>query len=295
MTLNDLLTNKKFDLSQVLVMRHRPSEPELNKVLPWLASERHDVFNAYQQTQGEKVEKSLLKAQYVASFIRYGGDRALFVGLYKRTGQKPLTRKQFWMVPANIEMREKYKLKGFSDDEKRTSVLWFDLEPVKDFYPNWKGKLVIDWPEPAIAWCRRADKPTNLFPIHAILDDNALEGKLARWDELVLSWDLLELMPNKLKSKLSEWRGIYYIYDTFDRKGYVGSASGEENLLQRWTGYASTGHGGNKLLRSRSPKTFLFSILQRMDPDAKPSEVARLETSWKLRLHTRSPSGLNEN
>ncbi len=34
MTLNDLLRGKNIDPEQVLVMRHRPSEPELNKVLP---------------------------------------------------------------------------------------------------------------------------------------------------------------------------------------------------------------------------------------------------------------------
>jgi hypothetical protein len=69
MTLNDLLLTKGIDPQQVLVLRHRPSEPELNKVLPWLAAEKPEVFNAYQQTQGEKLEKVMLGAAYVASFI----------------------------------------------------------------------------------------------------------------------------------------------------------------------------------------------------------------------------------
>jgi hypothetical protein len=76
MNLNDLLRGRGIDPEQVLVFRHRPSEPELNKVLPWLAAEKPDVFNAYQQTQTEKLEKAMLGAAYVASFIgREAGTR----------------------------------------------------------------------------------------------------------------------------------------------------------------------------------------------------------------------------
>lgn len=69
MNLNDLLTAEGIDLAQVLVMRHRPMEPQLNMVLPWLASEKPDVFNAYQQTQGERAERAVLSARYIASFL----------------------------------------------------------------------------------------------------------------------------------------------------------------------------------------------------------------------------------
>ena len=54
MTLNDLLRGKNIDPETVLVFRHRPSAPELNKALPWFAAEKPDVFNAYQQTQGSE-------------------------------------------------------------------------------------------------------------------------------------------------------------------------------------------------------------------------------------------------
>ncbi|MHA1165192.1 MAG: hypothetical protein ACTSP0_06370 [Alphaproteobacteria bacterium] len=52
MNLNDLLSGESIDPRHVFVIRHRPFEPELNKVLPWLAADKPDVFNAYQQTQG---------------------------------------------------------------------------------------------------------------------------------------------------------------------------------------------------------------------------------------------------
>lgn len=48
MNLKDLLLSKNIDPQHVLVLRHRPIKPGLNKVLPWLAAEKPDVFNAYQ-------------------------------------------------------------------------------------------------------------------------------------------------------------------------------------------------------------------------------------------------------
>jgi hypothetical protein len=38
------------------------------------------VYNAYQQTQGPRVEKQMLQASHVASFIGDEPGRALFVG-----------------------------------------------------------------------------------------------------------------------------------------------------------------------------------------------------------------------
>src|SRR5436190_1005996 len=83
--------------------------------------------------------------------------------------------------------------------------------------------------------------------------------------------------PSTWKSKLSEWRAIYYIFDTSDGKGYIGSAYGDTNLLGRWRGYATRGHGGNHLLRQRDPQHFRFTILERVSPDMDPSDVIRLE------------------
>jgi hypothetical protein len=59
--------------------------------------------------------------------------------------------------------------------------------------------------------------------------------------------------------------------------------------------YKASGHGGNKLLLKRDPKNFRFSILQRLSPDAEEKEVVNIEKSWKIRLRTRAPQGLNDN
>nr|WP_246428988.1 hypothetical protein [Pseudoxanthomonas broegbernensis] len=79
------------------------------------------------------------------------------------------------------------------------------------------------------------------------------------------------------------------------KQGYVGSACGSENILGRWKDYAARGHGGNSLLRRRNPEDFEFSVLQLVAPSMEAGEVVAIEGCWKRRLHTRAPTGLNDN
>lgn len=291
MTLNDLLQAQGIAPDTVLVMRHRPHEPELNRVLPWLAAERPDLFNAYQQTQGERVERAMASAAYLASFIGREGGRALFVGLYAIGGAQTLTADQFWKVPASAELR-KFGMRGFTPTEERRTIQWFDLS-LRDFYAHWKGKLVVSWPPPERSWWRRAHR--NEMPVVAVLEESALDAEMPEWENISLSWEQLAVVPTTWRAKLAEWRAIYYIFDASDGKGYVGSAYGSSNLLGRWLNYAARGHGGNVLLRERNSKDFQFSILQRVSPDMDAADVIRLEATWKERLHTRHPFGLNDN
>jgi hypothetical protein len=292
MNLNDLLLRKGIGPQHVLVLRHRPWEVQLNKVLPWLAAERPDLFNAYQQTQQkERVEGAMSRAKHVAAFIGQEPGKALFVGLYSVQGSKPISRQEFWAVPANVELKA-LGMNGFTEDSTRSSCLWFDLE-LTDFYANWKGRLIVGWPPPERSWWRWADR--NEFPVLAVLEDSALDAAMPEWDAINLSWEELAVLPARWKSVLSQWRGVYFIFNMADGKGYVGSAYGQANLLGRWQNYAARGDGGNRLLRQRDPRGFRFTILQRVSPDMEPSEVIRLESSWKERLHTREPYGLNDN
>jgi len=293
MNLNDLLRIKGIDPKKVLVLRHRPQQPKLNKALPWLAAEKPDVFNAYQQTQRPKVEKAMTRAGYVASFIGREPGKALFVGLYVNEGWKPLTSRQFGRIPATGELLS-LGMEGFTADSPRSSILWFDLV-LSDFYAEWKGKLVVGWPGLELAWHRWADKPRNEMPVLAVLEESVLDAEMPEWHFLNLAWEELAVLPSRWKSALAQWRGVYFIFDASDGKGYVGSAYGETNILGRWMGYAARGHGGNRLLRQRDPQNFQFTILQRVSPYMDAAEVIRLEATWKERLHTRKPYGLNDN
>jgi hypothetical protein len=292
MELNSLLLAENIDPREVLVLRHRPPEPKLFRVLPRLASEEPEVFNAYQQTQTKRVEKAMSRASYVASFIGRESGKALFVGLYSVVGSRPISLEAYWQIGAYIRMKERYDVKGFTGEDGRSTVLWFDLA-LTEFHASWKGKLVVGWPPPEISWWRRAHR--NKMPVVSILEESALDPAMPEWHEIALRWEDLELLSASWRSKLAEWRVIYYIFDALDGKGYVGSAYGADNLLGRWLNYAASGHGGNALLRNRDPRNFRFSILQRVSPDEDANDVVRLEGTWKKRLHTRWPDGLNDN
>ena len=194
-------------------------------------------------------------------------------------------------MPAYIEMKA-FGMQGFTGGDGRSSILWFNLK-LTDFYESWKGKLIVGWPPPERSWWRRAHR--NEIPVLAVLEDSALDAAMPEWDEIALTWDELGVLPTPWRSALAQWRGIYYIFDSSDGKGYVGSAYGHANLLGRWQNYADSGHGGNRLLRQRDHRKFRFSILQRVSPDMDNNDVIRLETTWKERLHTRQPYGLNDN
>lgn len=294
MNLNELMMVKNFDATRVLVFRHCPYEPGLKKVLPWLAEDQPGLFNAYQQTQGEKLEsamKTLSGEGYVASFVGLEPGKAHFVGLYSIGAFRPLSLKEYWEVPAYAVLKS-HGMVGFTEAEGRPSVLWFDLQPV-DFYPTWKGKLVVSWPPPERSWWRRAHR--NEMTVLSVLEESAFAPATSGWDEISLTWDELGILPARLRAALSEWRGIYYIFDISDGKGYVGAAYGDSNLFGRWQHYAKSGHGDNRQLRHREPRNFRFTILQRVSPDMDKTDVIRLETTWKLRLHTRMPFGLNDN
>jgi hypothetical protein len=208
-------------------------------------------------------------------------------------GAEPISRERFWAKSETKQLKS-LGMGGFTEDTSRASTLWFDLL-LTDFYPHWKGKLVVNWPGPELSWYRWAYKPQNEMVIYAILEESAFDTAMPEWDVIEFPWEQLGLLPTRWKSKLEEWRGIYYIFDVSDGKGYVGAAYGENNIYGRWINYAESGHGGNRLLKKRDPKNFRFAILQRVSPDMLPGDVIRLETSWKQRLHTREPFGLNVN
>lgn len=292
LNLNDLLKGKNIAPENVLVLRHCFSkEPEFSKIVPWLAAEKPKLFNAIQRHQSSKmVEKALSRAKYVVALIGLESGKAVFVGLYAVKGKKQISHKQFWKIRENAELK-KYGARGWDEEGVRPLRLWFDLILLKNCYCDWKGKLIINWPPPERAWFRWAGR--NQFPIHAISEDSAFDDATKEWFEIELTWAELAVLPTRLKSRLREWRAIYYIFDKLARKGYVGSAYGKDNLLDRWKDYGKFGHGGNRLLLKRDARNFRFTILERVSPDMEAREVIQHEESWKRRLHTHHPLGLN--
>lgn len=288
---NDVLRDSGIDSSRVIVFRHRPYEQALNRAFEWIAAERPDLYNCYQSTHAARTESALVKAQFVASFIRHRAGTALFVGLHEVRSYRTITTRECIARPAHQELMS-LGMVGIKASDQRSHVLDFDLKTL-DWHRDWSGRLIIGWPPPDRSWWRWADR--NVFPVEAISVESLLAKQMPGWDELVLNWHELSVLPASWGAALSQWRGIYLITDQSDGRQYVGSAYGAENILQRWREYGRTGHGGNKHLRQRNPSNFRFAILQRLSPDLEDAEVIRAESNWKDRLQSRWPQGLNDN
>ena len=283
--LNDLLTKTGLNPEDVLVMRHTPTEKKLARVMPFLVSERPDLFNAYQCTQAPRTGNSMQRRDYLASFLGLESGRATFIGIYEIGDGNIAIPNDYWADPKNKELRDL----GMNSENREVMV--FDMKPT-NLLKNLSGRLEIEWTKPNVSWYRLAD--TNILPVLAIHTEGIFDAGMPDWQDLILSWRELAVLPSSWKSALQQWRGVYLIFDESDGRGYVGSAYGTDNILGRWLGYAASGHGGNKRLKLRDPNNFRFSILQRVSPDMPSDEVIEIEASWKKRLHARD-YGLNAN
>jgi len=289
MEFNDLLHKAGYAPASVLIMRHRPSDPLLRKALRRLALEDEQSFMDYQSSHGPRTEAACRRVEFIASFVADGSNRALFVGLFRITGSERVEGSRWLTNPRLRELVDP----DVRERRDRSELLWFHQERVQSFYPEWTGCLCVAWPPPERAWFRRAER--NVLPVIAIHEEQALVPRLADWDQLVFGWQELNNLPRRHSDLLESWRGIYLIKDLKDGRCYVGSAYGQDNLLGRWLSYGRSGHGGNVLLRDRTAETFQFSILERLAETADPRQVIARENSWKSRLGTRAPHGLNAN
>lgn len=100
---------------------------------------------------------------------------------------------------------------------------------------------------------------------------------------------------------LSSVAGVYLITDTLDNRLYVGSASGQGGIWQRWADYATTGHGGNVELKTllgtgdtSRARHFRYAILEIADVHDDSTSIIQRETHWKKILLSRV-CGLNRN
>lgn len=116
------------------------------------------------------------------------------------------------------------------------------------------------------------------------------------------SWDGLKIKLTYItwQTALQNQKAVYLITDKSNSKQYVGSATGQDRLLQRWQAYTSNQpDGGNvglmKLGADYIRRNFQYSILECF-PTSVPDEIIlERESWWKATLCTRGVLGYNIN
>lgn len=253
---------------------------------------RPDLVDAYQRTQFSKAEEPMTRAGWLVSCAGEQPNRALLIGIYQVAGFYRVNVQEQFALPEVQELdRLVPGMEGWRLKVPET-VLRFDLREI-DAAKDYSGRLVLNWPGGMLSWWRWANR--NRFDIVELRSHTEMDPPIPDWRNWTLRWAELSALPKSWEDALRQWRGVYHIFDVASKKGYVGSAGGAENILGRWRNYSEDGHGGNVGLKSVESDDLIFAVLERTSPDLPLPELRRLEGSWKDRLMTRRPHGLNHN
>ncbi len=169
-------------------------------------------------------------------------------------------------------------------------------------YEKYFGRLVIKYHNKSQQLCRNANTIMDKLVVTEILPAS-YEGKsFPGYENVTITWNELNTI---LKNQKQDWitalknqKGIYLITDVSNGKHYVGSAYGKEMLLQRWTCYNETGHGGNVKLKKLPfiyiKNNFKYSILETYNSTIPDDVIIKREQWWKNALES-IEFGYNDN
>jgi hypothetical protein len=276
-TIFRILETYKIPTNEIRLVRHG------NKEIPVLETFRTNRkrFEAYQSFQ---YPNKFGDAKHIAVFAPLPGNASLFIGLWNIEG-----------VKTNDELAESHRALidefQFPQEWKQTSG-YYDLK-LNEELEELSERLVIDWGGAPVQWVQRQDKPVlEIKRPNSISDFESYSAvKLDYYDLKKLMKDANSNLT--WRSALSSVNGVYLIRDKSTGKLYVGSAYGEHGIYGRWKSYATTGHGGDKLLIGLDHKNFEFSILEIAPATLSAQEIIQIENKWKDRLGTRQFENLN--
>ena len=109
------------------------------------------------------------------------------------------------------------------------------------------------------------------------------------------------IMPTYYEA-LKKIKGVYCLTDTYNGGLYIGSATGEDGVAQRWGNYLSSKHGGNRKLMDLYKKkgsgyfenNFTFTLLEYFGLSYDSEKIIEREQYWKKCLDT-IKNGYNDN
>jgi hypothetical protein len=127
-------------------------------------------------------------------------------------------------------------------------------------------------------------KPEMLLTLVELRPEKMTVGDFPGYNAVAISHAVLRIITQQQipswHAALANIKGVYLIRDTSTGKQYVGKASGNVGIWQRWCGYAENGHGGNvelkALLAAVGPeyvKHFQYSILEIADTHASDGDI----------------------
>lgn len=176
-----------------------------------------------------------------------------------------------------------------------------------DEYRQFIGRLKIKYSHKEKQVRNKMEAYFSQLIVKGILDEPYSVPTFPGYKNLDISFMTLE---NVIKKDHPSWknalsiRGIYLITDTKTGKKYVGKASGEKGIWQRWSNYIFDGHGGDVDLKKLmdfegglqyAHDNYKFTLLEIVESNIE-TDIDDRETYWKKVLMSRLESvGHNKN
>ena len=267
-TLGDALAKAGLPLAETMVIRHAYLKVHKDGFPGINADSTFDQIMTFTSTQSrDPMGFKKHPARYWVVFLPELGSRARLWAVVENLGE----------IANDGPLRE------------------FELRVLPEALSDLAGRLVIQWASPR-AWWVNGTTAQN-YPVLEVVE--AEPQPFPGFDNLVVDFDRLQAVVSDpryaaWRTALSSVIGIYLITDLSDGRQYVGKADGNDSLLQRWTAYATNGHGGNVELKKCERKNFRFSVLRVLDPSTAAADVNAVESHYKTALDTRA-HGLNKN
>lgn len=165
------------------------------------------------------------------------------------------------------------------------------------------GRLVVEFERSGRASYLLAEKWIDQMRVLEIRPQRMTVEQFTGYSRTILTKQHLDIV---VRENAESWRtaltnvaGVYVIVDRQTGKLYVGSATGNGGIWERWRSYSETGHGGNVELQALLKEhgagyaaNFQFAILEVAGTFS--DDVLEREAHWKRVLLTRD-HGLNSN
>lgn len=177
-------------------------------------------------------------------------------------------------------------------------------------YDKYFGRVVIKYHKGSaqgVPWYKNVMNELEVIEIlPSVYDGVDFPG----YDRVHLSHKQLDIIISRGKTDwinaLKHQKAVYLIRDNNNGKIYIGSATGQNDmLLSRWSSYVANGHGGNKELKNivddptqgfdYIKDNFYYSILENYNSRVDKNYIIDREMWWKNVLGTRVPFGYNLN
>ena len=280
--------NSEFDNaneSRIKLVRHssdvQPDSFIYNKYKGSVYKLYRTDYALFKEWQSEQSDSKMKNVDYLVVFLAEEGCECRFIGVYRNYGPKRATGN------------------GVSE---------YAIEEVEGF-EGLKDKVVIDWGKGTLSWMQNWQSTKNVRRIDQVNTGDDIPYFI-RYEDVILSFSQLQKVveDKEWKSKLESLNCVYMILDKETGKQYVGVTykdmkPGIKNgILGRWTEYAKTRHGNNKLLVallaekgiSYADQNFQWTILETLPLNVTPKVAIDRESLYKKKFGTRE-HGYNEN